>query len=147
VYQNPSYQLFMPTVSAEVQFSALSTSHALEALKAFRLDHLSDRHPHALSEGQKRRLTIAAVMAMSPEVILLDEPTVGQDYEGLKNIVSTLNAIHLQTKNTMITITHDFRCAAALADRIIWLKDGMIHKTGGPELALEYATQLKTDNR
>ncbi len=137
VYQNPNYQLFMPTVTQEVSFGAFSKKHAQHALEDFHLTHLKERHPHSLSEGQKRRLTIAAVMAMSPEIILLDEPTVGQDYEGLKNIVSTLNAVHHKTKNTMITITHDYRCAKALADRIIWLKNGEIYKVGGPELADE----------
>lgn len=146
VYQNPNYQLFMPTVEQEIAFGAVSETHVKEALEKFHLMHLKDRHPHALSEGQKRRLTIAAVMAMSPEVILLDEPTVGQDYDGLKNIVSTLNAIHVETQNTMITITHDFRCAKALADRVIWLKEGRIYKIGGPEIAEEMGAALNKKN-
>ena len=138
VYQNPNYQLFMPTVAEEVAYQSKEDRTAQEILKKFQLEPLRNRHPQSLSEGQKRRLTIAAVMSMEPEVLLLDEPTVGQDYKGLQGIIETLNAIHEATGNTMITITHDFRCAAALADRIFWMRRGEIYKIGGPELAEEY---------
>lgn len=138
VYQNPSYQLFMPTVWEEVNLRSRGSEATDEALRKFRLDELKERHPQSLSEGQKRRLTVACVIAMEPEVILLDEPTVGQDYEGLKNMIEILNEVHQVTKNTLITITHDFRCAEAMADRILWMREGRFYKTGGPELAKEY---------
>lgn len=80
VYQNPNYQLFMPTVLEEVAYQSKSDKMTNEMMSKFNLLELKDRHPQSLSEGQKRRLTIASVLAMEPEVILLDEPTVGQDY-------------------------------------------------------------------
>ncbi|MFR1481210.1 MAG: ATP-binding cassette domain-containing protein, partial [Hydrogeniiclostridium mannosilyticum] len=83
VYQNPNYQLFMPTVEQEVAFGAESAEYAQEIMQLFRIEQLAQRHPHSLSEGQKRRVSIAAVVASNPEVLLLDEPTVGQDYAGL----------------------------------------------------------------
>ncbi|WP_139905233.1 ABC transporter ATP-binding protein [Clostridium thermarum] len=138
VYQNPSYQLFMPSVIDEINLCSKSERISLELLEQFRLANLKDRHPQSLSEGQKRRLTVACILAMEPEVILLDEPTVGQDYEGLKNMIEILNTHHEKNKNTMITITHDFRCAKALADRIMWMKHGELVKMGGPELVQEY---------
>ena len=82
VYQNPNYQLFMPTVEQEVAFGAESKEYAEEIMRLFRIKQLAQRHPHSLSEGQKRRVSIAAVVASNPEVLLLDEPTVGQDYAG-----------------------------------------------------------------
>ncbi|MCM1131546.1 MAG: energy-coupling factor ABC transporter ATP-binding protein [Roseburia sp.] len=82
VYQNPNYQLFMPTVEKEILFNAVSKEYAEEILHLFGLDELKNKHPQSLSEGQKRRVSIAAVVAGNPKVLLLDEPTVGQDYKG-----------------------------------------------------------------
>ncbi len=82
VYQNPDYQLFMPTVRQEISFGAKSEEYAAEIAELFGVKHLWERHPQSLSEGQKRRVSIAAVAACEPEVLLLDEPTVGQDYDG-----------------------------------------------------------------
>ena len=138
VYQNPDYQLFMPTVEREIAFGAVSHEYAREIGEMFGLMPLWKRHPQSLSEGQKRRVSIAAVVACAPEVLLLDEPTVGQDYEGLCAMVHILNELHQKTGNTMITITHDVRCAEALCDRSILIRDGIVAKTGEKELVREY---------
>lgn len=123
VYQNPNYQLFMKTVKEEIYFNAYSNDYAQYIISLFELENLLNRHPQSLSEGQKRKLSIAAILAMKPEVLLLDEPTVGQDFNSLKKLVEILNLIHQQTGNTMITITHDKRCAEALSDRVLLLKN------------------------
>lgn len=141
IYQNPNYQLFMPQVIDEIGFQSKGEEYTKKYSELFTLNDLEERHPHSLSEGQKRKLTIASICTMEPEVILLDEPTVGQDYDGLCKLIHNLNELHNETKNTMITITHDYRCAAAVADRIIWLKEGCVHKIGGKELATEYFNQ------
>ncbi len=134
VYQNPEYQLFMPTVEKEIKFGAKSDEYADEIAEKFGIKHLYARHPQSLSEGQKRRVSIAAVVATNPEVLILDEPTVGQDYKGLCKMVEVLNRIHEETHNTMITVTHDKRCAAALCDYAVWIKDGKVRKVGKKEL-------------
>ena len=138
VYQNPDYQLFMPTVRQEISFGAKSEGYAAEIAELFGVKHLWERHPQSLSEGQKRRVSIAAVAACEPEVLLLDEPTVGQDYDGLCALVEILNKLHTQSGNTMITITHDVRCAEALCDRSYLIADGIVAKRGGKELVREY---------
>ena len=140
VYQNPDYQLFMPTVRQEISFGAKSESYAAEIAQLFGVKHLWERHPQSLSEGQKRRVSIAAVAACEPEVLLLDEPTVGQDYDGLCAMVGILNKLHMRSGNTMITITHDVRCAEALCDRAYLIADGIVAKRGGKELVREYFT-------
>ena len=140
VYQNPDYQLFMPTVRQEISFGAKSEGYAAEIAELFGVRHLWERHPQSLSEGQKRRVSIAAVAACDPEVLLLDEPTVGQDYDGLCALVEILNKLHIQSGNTMITITHDVRCAEALCDRAYLIADGAVKKSGGKELVREYFT-------
>ena len=138
VYQNPNYQLFMPTVEKEISFNAVNKEYADEMIALFNLEHLRKRHPQSLSEGQKRRVSIAAVAAGDPKVLLLDEPTVGQDYKGLCDLVKILDELHDRSGNTMITITHDMRCAEALCDRAVLIADGVIKKQGGKELAYEY---------
>ena len=140
VYQNPDYQLFMPTVRQEISFGAKSEEYAAEIAGLFGVKHLWERHPQSLSEGQKRRVSIAAVAACEPEVLLLDEPTVGQDYDGLCALVEILNKLHMRSGNTMITITHDVRCAEALCDRAYLIADGIVAKRGGKELVREYFT-------
>ena len=141
VYQNPDYQLFMPTVEKELGFGAQSPEYAEHIAELFGIKHLWHRHPQSLSEGQKRRVSIAAVAACEPEVLLLDEPTVGQDYDGLCTMVEILNKLHRQSGNTMITITHDVRCAEALCDKAYLIADGVVQKSGGKELVREYFTR------
>ncbi|MGN0805897.1 MAG: ABC transporter ATP-binding protein [Candidatus Coproplasma sp.] len=138
VYQNPDYQLFMPTVEREIAFGAQSKEYAEEIIALFGLEEIRKRHPQSLSEGQKRRVSIASVAAGKPEVLLLDEPTVGQDYKGLCRLIEILNDLHDRTGNTMITVTHDMRCAEALCDRAVLIKDGVIANQGGKDLAHEY---------
>ena len=138
VYQNPNYQLFMPTVEQEVLFGAVDPDYGHSVLRKFRLEDIAGRHPQSLSEGQKRRLSIAAVVAAKPDVLLLDEPTVGQDYAGLTELVDLLNEQHEETGNTLITVTHDKRCAEALCDHAILLKDGVVAEEGGKDLTRRY---------
>lgn len=138
VYQNPNYQLFMPTVQQEVAFGAASEQYAQEVLEMFGIRHLAQQHPQSLSEGQKRRVSIAAVVAADPSVLLLDEPTVGQDYAGLKDLVHILNRLHEQKGTTVITITHDMRCAEALCDHAVLIENGVVAEEGDKELAHRY---------
>lgn len=125
VYQNPNYQLFMPTVLEEIEFACFSKEYAKKIIGLFALEPILSRHPQSLSEGQKRRVSIAAVLACRPEVLILDEPTVGQDYEGLCSLTDILNKIHEETKNTMILVTHDKRCLNALCDHKIFIENGV----------------------
>lgn len=138
VYQNPNYQLFMPTVFQEIAFGAESEEYANKIIELFKLKDLSDRHPQSLSEGQKRRVSIASVVATKPKVLLLDEPTVGQDYAGLRDMIEVLNKLHDETGNTMITVTHDMRCAQALCDKCFILEEGVIMWQGNKILAEKY---------
>ena len=145
VYQNPNYQLFMPTVEKEIGFNAVSVEYAGEMARLFGVEHLKNRHPQSLSEGQKRRVSIAAVAAGRPEVLILDEPTVGQDYAGLCALVEILNNLHDKTDNTMITVTHDMRCAEALCDRAVLIRDGKAAESGGKELVRDYFFEKYND--
>jgi energy-coupling factor transport system ATP-binding protein len=138
VYQNPSYQLFMPQVFAEVGYQSSSEQNTRDILALFGLSGLAKRHPQTLSEGQKRRLSIAAVAAQAPELLLLDEPTVGQDHAHLQLLVDALNELHQTRGVTLMTVTHDYRAATALGDRAIWIQDGCVFRQGGRGLIDEF---------
>ena len=138
VYQNPVYQLFMPTLLSEISFKAKSEEMAREMINAFGLSGLEQRHPQSLSEGQKRRASIAAVCASEPTVLFLDEPTVGQDYKNLCKTVETVNKINKNLGTAIVTVTHDKRCAGALADRVLIMENGKISRQGDYRLADEF---------
>ena len=137
VYQNPTYQLFMPTLLSEISFKAKSEEMARKMINAFGLSGLEQRHPQSLSEGQKRRASIAAVCASEPTVLFLDEPTVGQDYKNLCKTVETVNKINKNLGTAIVTVTHDKRCAGALADRVLIMENGKISRQGDYHLANE----------
>ena len=138
VYQNPVYQLFMPTLLSEISFKAKSEKIAREMINAFGLSGLEQRHPQSLSEGQKRRASIAAVCASEPSILFLDEPTVGQDYKNLCKTVETVNKINKNLGTAIVTVTHDKRCAGALADRVLIMENGKISRQGDYRLANEF---------
>ncbi|MBR1442006.1 MAG: ATP-binding cassette domain-containing protein [Firmicutes bacterium] len=124
VYQNPSYQLFMPTVREEIGYRAASKERAERMIEMFGLRGLEERHPHSLSEGQKRRTGVAAVCACDPKILFLDEPTVGQDFENLKLMVNSIRTLQKESGFAVVTVTHDIRCKDALSDRKITMKLG-----------------------
>lgn len=138
VYQHPTYQLFMPTLLSEISFKAKSEEIARKMINAFGLSGLEQRHPQSLSEGQKRRASIAAVCASEPTVLFLDEPTVGQDYKNLCKTVETVNKINKNHGTAIVTVTHDKRCAGALADRVLIMENGKISRQGDYHLANEF---------
>ena len=102
VYQNPDYQLFMPTVEKEIKFGAKSDEYADEIAEKFGVKHLYVRHPQSLSEGQKRRVSIAAVVATAPEVLILDEPMNGLDKDGVQDMRRYL--LHLKEQGKTILL-------------------------------------------
>lgn len=137
IFQNPNYQLYMSTVYDEINASSLSKKLTDKVMNLFGLEQIKNRHPYSLSEGQKRKVGIAAILAMDPEILLLDEPTVGQDYKSLNILINALYKLDFQ-KKTIVTITHDSRIAEFFGNKVIWLKNGEIHKLGDEKLIREY---------
>lgn len=102
-------------------------------LKLVGLDEeLSDRSPFELSGGQMRRVAIAGVLAMEPEVLVLDEPTAGLDPRGRKEIMDMFYSLHKQRNLTTILVTHSMEDAAAYADELIVMHKGTVKAKGTP---------------
>lgn len=130
-YNNMKDFIVTPPVPGEpgfIQYQNLnkSWSAGLEAAKeidALRLAGLADRHPYALSSGQQRRVTLAAALARKPQILLLDEPTVGQDDANLSILPQRL-AAYVQEGGTLVTATHDVRAASFLGQQVLILAQG-----------------------
>ncbi|MEC2074808.1 energy-coupling factor ABC transporter ATP-binding protein [Metabacillus fastidiosus] len=133
VFQDPDSQLFSASVIQDISFGpknlGLSNEEVLEkvewAMEKTETAVLKDKPTHFLSLGQKKRVAIAGVLAMDPEVIILDEPTAGLDAYYSKQIMNVLNIIQKQQK-TIILSTHDVNLAYEWADEVIVMHDGEV---------------------
>lgn len=141
VFQDPDDQLFAPTVWEDVLFGPLNLGlklaeaelRAREALQAVGMLNYKDKTPLHLSFGQKKRVAIAGVLAMEPEIIVLDEPTAYLDPKGQEDLLVILDNLHDQGK-TIIIATHDVDLVAEWAQSLIVLRSGTILAQGGVEL-------------
>lgn len=148
VFQNPDDQLFMPTVFADVSFGPLnmgftpdqSTQLAETALATVGAAALAKRSSHRLSIGEKRAVAIAAVLAMSPEVLLMDEPTSGLDPWSRRQLISLLNSFN----HTRIIATHDLDFALDVCQRTLVVQQGGIIANGSTQEILRNKTLLES---
>lgn len=139
VFQDPDDQLFAPMVRQDVAFGPDNLDLPKDevdrrvkyALKAVGMEAYADKPPHFLSGGQKKRVAIAGVLAMEPEVLVLDEPTAGLDPKSSTEIIEILEELNANGK-TIVFSTHDVDLAAKWADSICVLNDGNIIKHGTP---------------
>ncbi len=139
VFQNPDDQLLAPTVLQDVAFGPKNLKltdaeikHRVnEALRLVGMEAYADKPPHFLSGGQKKRVAIAGVIAMQPEIMVLDEPTAGLDPQGCAEIIEILDELNAEGR-TLIFSTHDVDLAAKWADEIYVLHEGKIKKRGAP---------------
>jgi energy-coupling factor transport system ATP-binding protein len=140
VWQNPNDQLFQPTVQEEVltgpkALRSYDPSWCDELFNRFGLVSLLERSPFTLSEGQKKRVSFAAALAVKPELIVLDEPTAGQDEPFRRELAKFI--IELQREDrTVVLVTHDLEFAAEHANRWLVLADGQIIADGPPEAVM-----------
>ncbi len=141
VFQDPDVQLFSPSVLDEVAFAPLQlgfpraeVDRRIEsALGALQIEKLRDRAPHRLSGGEKRRVALASLLTLKPDVWLMDEPSTGLDPRSQSWLVEFIVAQQKQGK-TMITATHDLAIAEQIASRIcVFSEDHHIVATGAPE--------------
>ena len=119
VTQNPNHQLFMDSVYNEIFFNCRDDRLTRDTLETFGLERLRDRHPYSLSEGEKRRTALAAAIAARPKIILLDEPTLGQDRANLLRMIEALRQYNEKAGLTVVTVTHEEAAARALGDRAV----------------------------
>ncbi len=139
VFQDADAQIVGQTVAKDAAFGPENLRlprHEIdklvkEALSATGLVGFDERRPHTLSGGEKRRLAVAGVLAMEPEMLVLDEPFTGLDWPGCADLLTVLNNLHSSGK-TILLITHDLDKVLAHADRLILMESGCIRADGSP---------------
>lgn len=140
VFQNPDEQIFHAAVEKEVAFGPKRMKLKKEEIKrrteeALKLTHLleyREENPYNLPLSQRKFMTIAAVLAMEPDIYIFDEPTAGQDIAGNQKLAEILRHLHKKGK-TVITITHDMEFVAENCDKIFVMANNKIIRTGSPK--------------
>ncbi len=137
VFQNPDHQIFAKNVFAEIAFGLnrfnlyrlQARKRIDEIAKKMSLEELLDQSPFALSVGDRKRVTMASVLAWNPDILVLDEPTIGQDALLQNNLKQLIQTLHEEGK-TVIMITHDVEFVAELKPRVILMHEGKIIADG-----------------
>jgi cobalt/nickel transport system ATP-binding protein len=130
VFQNPDIQLFNSTVKDEIVFGLIQLglpeddmkTRLEESLSLMAIEHLKERHPQYLSIGEKKRVAIASVLAMEPDIFLMDEPTAGLDPRTTRHLIETIVKLSEKGK-TIITATQDIHIVGEIADRAVVLSE------------------------
>ena len=152
VFQYPEYQLFEETVYKDIAFGPTNMGLRGDALdkrirEAARFAGLDesrlDKSPFALSGGQKRRVAIAGVIAMEPEVLVLDEPSAGLDPRGREELLEHIRAYHTERGNTVVLVSHSMEEVARYADRIVVLAHGKTLMSGAPREVFARGQELR----
>lgn len=152
VFQYPEYQLFEETVYKDIAFGPSNQGKTGDELdhcvrEAARLvgirDDQMDKSPFELSGGQKRRVALAGVLAMEPEVLILDEPTAGLDPRGRDEILAQIRAYHETKRATVILVSHSMEEIARNVERIVVMRDAHVYMDGTPRQVFARAEELE----
>ena len=153
VFQNPDVQLFSPTVFDEVAFGPLQLQWPREKVRAavkeilevMKITHLKDRSPHHLSTGEKKRVTLASVLVLDPEVLLFDEPTAALDPKSASQVIDFLIGLRGGPK-TVVTTSHDLDIVEDIADECFVFQTGRVVAAGAPADILRQTSLLEQTN-
>lgn len=137
VFQDPNDQLFAPTVKEDIAFGPMNLGLSYDevekrvedALKMVGMGNYEDKTPHHLSGGQQKRIAIAGIIAMKPELMILDEPTAGLDPDGVEKVLNIMNQLN-EEGMTLIISSHDIDMISKYADKIFVLYNGEIIESG-----------------
>jgi len=154
VFQYPEYQLFEETIAKDIAYGPTNLGldeveikrRVKSSMELVGLDYevLKDKSPFELSGGQKRRVAIAGVLAMKPEVLILDEPTAGLDPKGRDEILAQIKRLHEKDKLTVILVSHSMEDVAKLVSKIYVMDKGKLALTGAPSEVFENAEYLES---
>ncbi len=150
VFQDPNDQLFAPTVKEDVAFGPMNLGlehdeverRIEESLKMVGMEGFEEKTPHHLSGGQQKRVAIAGIIAMRPEIMILDEPTAGLDPEGVDKVLNILNDLNKEGISIIIS-SHDIEMVSQFAEKIFILYNGEIIDSGDKQKIFSNTELLK----
>ena len=150
VYQNPSLQLFCRSVRAEIAFGLKLLKKSEDevnditenVLRMVGLWEKADEYPFLLTMGEKQRVAIAAVLALGPEVLIVDEPTTGQDFKRAYQFLDLFKYLNKVEKKTIIFITHEMRFTTEFAERTVVMANGRVWMDGSTEEVFHQVDRL-----
>jgi energy-coupling factor transport system ATP-binding protein len=149
VFQSPSHMLFAPTVHEELAFGPVNLKHPKDQIEqevneALKIVNLADKYndpPLSLSFGQQKRVSIAAILAMHSRILVMDEPTAGQDYRNYMNFMDSI--LQMPGFEAILFITHDVDLAVIYANRVLLVADGKLVADGTPHDVLADSGRLE----
>ena len=154
VFQDPDHQLFSADVYKDISFGAVNLGldedevrrRVDDAMEKTGVSHLAKRPTHALSYGQKKRVAIAGVLVMEPELIILDEPTAGLDPQGVSEIMKLLDEIKARTGISVVIATHDIDMVPLYSDRVYIMNGGKVVAGGTSKEIFSDSESIRQNN-
>lgn len=153
VFQYPEHQLFEETVYRDIAFGLIKSNCEKEEIKALVYEALEtvglneeiiNKSPFELSGGQKRRVAIAGVLVMKPDILILDEPAAGLDPQGREGLYNLVKQMYQKNKMTVILVSHSMEDIAKYADRVVVINNGKIEMDGSPAVVFTHGERLES---
>ena len=137
VFQNPDNQIFCSTVYKELKYGLKNTAMSADEIdarihevsKLLNIEGVLSEHPFSLGKGERQKIAVASILALKPEILVIDEPTTGQDWIGIQGMMKLIDQLH-KNGTTIVMITHDMDVVVKYADRVIILNKGTISLDG-----------------
>ena len=153
-FQNPDHQIFSSVVRDEICYGPKNLGWPQEKIdktvgevgKMLHIDDLFDQNPYNLSKGQRQQIAVAAILAMEPDVLIVDEPTTGQDPRQSHEMMDMVKWLNKELHKTIVVITHDMSIAAEYSDRIIVMHNGTVIAQGSPRDVFAQEKLLNSSN-
>lgn len=150
VFQNPDHQIFSSTVYKELAYGlkneklseAEIDERIQEVARFIGLENVLEEHPFSLGKGERQKIAVASILVLKPEILVVDEPTTGQDWNGIQNMMKMFDELH-KNGTTLIMITHDMDVVARHASRTVVLCQGKIVLDGNTEEVFEHKDILE----
>jgi cobalt/nickel transport system ATP-binding protein len=152
VFQDPDIQIFSASVFEEISFGLINIGIDKKEIpgiiertaRLLNISHLIEKPVHLLSFGQKKRVAIASIIAMNPEVLLLDEPTAGLDPKGVSELMNLLDDIRDNMNVSIVISTHDIDFVPVFCDQVYVMNRGKIHAKGTPDEIFELSDMIRS---
>ena len=153
-FQNPDHQIFSSVVRDELTYGPKNVGMPQEEIdkivdevaKMIGIEDILDENPYNLSKGQRQQIAVAAILTMQPDVIVVDEPTTGQDPRQSHQMMDMVKKLNTDYGKTIVVITHDMSIAAEYSDRIITMHNGTIIAQGTPREVFKEEEMLNSSN-